>query len=198
MGGGPGTGPVGKHMPESAILARLREGPATVAYLGTSVTVQRSGYRPRTHDALQTETGHDPRATAAGVGAADSLAGLFLADVLVLPHKPDVCFIEFATIDAMTPTEQSELDLAIDALMHKLLAAGCRPCLLQPPLSGELAPLAEATGRRAIEVSQRFGIPLVRLDHHLESVMKAVANSATFLPRDGLLLGAAGAAAAAA
>lgn len=184
-------------MSESAVLARLRRGPGTVAYLGTSVSVQRSGFRPRVHTALEEETGHEHRSVLAGVGGADALAGVFAVDALVSPHKPDVCFVEFATNDARSTTPREDLDDALAGVVRKLLRSGCEPCLLQLPLQDGLAPRRDETQQRSIEVSQRLGVPLVRLDEHLGELADKGALSPADVLRDGLHLGSRGAQAAA-
>lgn len=142
-----------------AVLDRLRRGPATIAYLGTSVTVQRSGFRPRLHELLEEASGHRHRSVLAGVGGADSLAGAFLMDLLVIPHRPDVCVVEFATTDACSPLGEDELDAALEVVAASLLAGGCAPLLLALPR--EDAPRSPRARGRVAAVAARHGLACV-------------------------------------
>lgn len=63
-----------------------------IAYLGSSVTVQRrDGYRTRLHAALCERSGRPHRPVFAEVGGVGSISGLFLLDDLVLRHRPGLC-----------------------------------------------------------------------------------------------------------
>jgi hypothetical protein len=123
VSGGPGA-------PEDTDDLRTR-GPAPIAYLGASVTVQRrSGYRTPLHANLCRISGRPHLPVLAGVGGVGSISGLFLLDDLVLRHRPGLCFIEFATTDMVGLTPPDVLRPVLEALVCRLRAHGCEPCFL--------------------------------------------------------------------
>lgn len=110
--------------------ARLRREDCTIAYLGASVTVQKDGYRPRLHEQIRQATGRQHRPVAAGTGAMGSITGVFLMDRLVLPHSPDLCFVEYTTSDSAGTTPLEHLGPALEGIVCKLRDAGSEVCFL--------------------------------------------------------------------
>jgi lysophospholipase L1-like esterase len=113
---------------------RLRRKPLKIAYLGASITAQRRGWRPQLHEMLCRETGREHQSISACVGAIGSVSGAFLAEELVVPHEPDLCFVEFTAGDypgGHTPLR--DVEPAIDGILRKLREVGCRPVLVHLP-----------------------------------------------------------------
>ncbi len=109
---------------------RLRAEECTIAYMGASVTAQKDGYRPRLHELIRQGTGRDHRAVAAGLGAMGSISGVFLLDQLVLAHRPDLAFVEYATSDVAGTTPPGRLAAVLEGIVGKLRGGGCEPCFL--------------------------------------------------------------------
>lgn len=109
--------------------ARLAARPGKIGYFGASVTLQRTGYSPRLHEQLCRLWGHDHRRIAAGTGVG-SLSGAFLADELVVRHRPDLCFVEYFSGDLDGRTPPDCVGPAVESIVEKLLTIGCTPCLL--------------------------------------------------------------------
>ena len=109
---------------------RLRAKDSTIAYMGASVTAQKDGYRPRLHELLRQATGRDHRAVAAGLGAMGAITGVFLMDELVLAHRPELTFVEYATSDVAGTTPPDQLGAVLEGIVCKLRAGGCEPCFL--------------------------------------------------------------------
>src|SRR5437764_7249306 len=109
---------------------RLRNEPCTIAYLGASVTAQREGYSSRLHELLCRLWKQPHRMIWAGTGALGSLSGVFLMDELVVKHRPQLCFVEYATGDFCGRTPPEELGPAIEGIAQKLRDIGCEPCFL--------------------------------------------------------------------
>ena len=101
-----------------------------IGYVGNSVTAQRNGYRPRLHKKLIEHFGHPHIEIKAGLGAMGSAGCLFTLDTFVLPHRPDVCFIECAVGDYGTHQALDLTKAVIEAMVRSLMSAGCRPCVL--------------------------------------------------------------------
>jgi lysophospholipase L1-like esterase len=112
------------------VAARLRRAAGTIAYFGASVTAQRDGYRPRLAAALQAATGHEHRSINAGIGGVGSISGLFLMDRLVLPHRPDLCLVEFSVADRLGWTPPELLEPVLEAIICRLRSQGCEPCFV--------------------------------------------------------------------
>jgi hypothetical protein len=110
--------------------ARLRAEDCTIAYMGASVTAQRDGFRPRLHELLRRDTGRNHRAVAAALGAAGAITGVFLMDDLVLAHRPDLAFVEYATSDVAGTTPQAQLAPVLEGIVGKLRDVGCELCFL--------------------------------------------------------------------
>ncbi len=149
--------------------ARLRSRDCTIAYLGASVTAQADGYRPRLHEAICRLTGRDHRAVAAGTGAMGAITGVFLMDDLVLRHRPDLCFVEYATSDLAGTTPREHLEAAVEGIVGKLDDSGCATCFLyllrtdREP--GELRAVVDAYER----VAERHGLASIDAASELAS-----------------------------
>ena len=117
-----------------------------IAYLGSSVTVQRrEGYQPRLHAALCSALGRAHRPVRAAVGGTGSITGLYMLDDLVLYHAPELCVIEFVPTDAVGATPPAVLEAVLEALAPiRLRTHECEPCFL---LLGrrDSAPMLDAT-----------------------------------------------------
>ncbi len=112
------------------VIHRLSREDMTIAYLGASVTAQTKGYRPQLHELLSSTTGRAHRAVLAGTGAMGSISGVFLMDELVLPHRPDLCFVEYTTSDSTGTTPLSDLGAVLEGIVRKLRRIGCEACFL--------------------------------------------------------------------
>ncbi|HEX4521314.1 MAG TPA: SGNH/GDSL hydrolase family protein [Gaiellaceae bacterium] len=142
--------------------ARLRERPCTIAYLGASVTAQKDGYRPRLHALLSQATGHEHRAVAAGFGAMGSITGRFLMERFVMPHEPELAFVEYVTSDVAGTTPPELLRAALEGIVGRLREAGCEPCFLYLPrrdLDPRSSPVLEAYE----DVAAYHGVPSIDL-----------------------------------
>jgi hypothetical protein len=146
----------------SPIAARLAQGPATIAYLGNSVTAQRNGFRPHLHQWLIERFGHTHRAINAGFGGVGSIGSVATMDDLVLRHGPDLCFVECLTGDVGVG-DHAELGPAIEGIVRKLSAAQCAACFLLLPRA-DLDPSAH---HPLVElhrsIAEHHGVPLIDL-----------------------------------
>jgi hypothetical protein len=110
--------------------ARLRVKDCTIAYMGASVTAQRDGFRPLLHELLCRDTGRNHRAVAAALGATGAITGVCLMDDLVVAHRPDLAFVEYATSDIAGMTPRPQLAPVLEGIVGKLRDAGCEVCFL--------------------------------------------------------------------
>ena len=110
--------------------AKLRSEPCKIAYLGASMTAQRNGYRPKLHAALQAACAQQHAIVTAGISGSGSISGAFMIDKLVLAHRPDLCFVDFASRDAAAATVPPWVGPAVEGITLKLRSHGCQPCFL--------------------------------------------------------------------
>jgi len=139
---------------------RLRRQACTIAYMGASVTAQQDGYRPRLHALVRQATGHHHKAIGAGFGAMGSISGVFLMDELVLPHRPDLAFVEYATSDVAGTTPFELVGAALEGIVGKLRGAGCEPCFLYLHRR-DVDPRSCPVIRAYEEVADLHGVPSV-------------------------------------
>ncbi len=140
----------------------LRTAPVTIAYLGASVTAQQHGYRARLHAALCSALGQPHRSINAGIGGIGSISGAFLADDLVVAHRPALCFVEFTTGDAGDAARPELVAPGVEAIVLKLRRIGCAACLLHLPRADAAAAYRDALDRQE-QVAERHGIPSIDL-----------------------------------
>ena len=143
--------------------------PPPIAYLGSSVTVQRrDGYRPLLHAELCRRSGRPHRAINAGFGGVGSISGLFMVDDLVLRHRPSLCFVEFAPTDMLGLTPPDRLRAVLETLVVRLRNGGCEPCFL---LLGRLdsPPHRESTLATYRKVAASQGVACVDLADELDA-----------------------------
>jgi hypothetical protein len=113
--------------------AKLGRERLTVAYFGASVTAQREGYRPLLHRRLCDRFGQDHQPIFAAVGGIDVAAAVFLTDDLVIRHRPDLCLVEFTSVEPGSAGLLARAETAMDGVIVKLREIGCMPCLLHLP-----------------------------------------------------------------
>jgi hypothetical protein len=129
----PTTKPVARIVPRAgfgAAGAELSERPLSIAYFGASVTAQKEGYRPLLHERLRSRFGQDHDSVFAAIGGVDIVSAVFLVDEFVVRHDPDLCLIEFTSVEPRSGDRVAQAEAAMDGAVAKLRRAGCRPCLL--------------------------------------------------------------------
>jgi hypothetical protein len=141
--------------------------PSPIAYLGSSVTVQRHGYRPLLHAALCRESGRPHPPVFAGVGGVGAISGLFLLDDLVLRHRPAVCWIEFGPTDMAGDTPPDLLPAVLEAMVLRLREHECEPAFLLLPRFAA-TPLRDSTVAAYNEVAADHEVVCVDLVEQLE------------------------------
>jgi hypothetical protein len=173
------------------IPGRLRRAPCTIAYMGASVTAQKDGYRPRLHELLSQATGHDHRAVPAGLGAMGAITGVFLMDELVLPRRPDLTFVEYATSDIAGTTPPEHLGAVLEGIVGKLRAAGSEPCFLylhRADMRLGSSPIVDTYER----VADAHGVPSINVAEWMREAIDRGAVAADAVLRDVVHTTAAG------
>jgi hypothetical protein len=141
---------------------QLAEGPATIAYLGNSITRQRDGYRLPLHALLNERFGHEHRAINAGFGGVGSVASACTMDDMVIRHRPRLCFIETLTGD-MGVGVHTDTGPALEGMVHKLGAIGASACFLHLPRQGADFSDANPVARTHFALAAHYRIPIVDL-----------------------------------
>ena len=140
---------------------RLRSEPCKIAYLGASVTVQRNGYRPMLHASLEAICTHRHASVTAGISGSGSISGVFVMDDLVLAHRPDLCFVEFASRDGAGRTAPDWVGPAVEGIVLKLRRQGCQPCFLYLYRADERRCAYGAVRAAHERVAARYGVPSI-------------------------------------
>jgi lysophospholipase L1-like esterase len=164
--------------------AKLRSEPCKIAYLGASITAQRKGYRPRLHEALQAATGQEHAIVTAGISGSGSISGAFMMDKLVLAHRPDLCFVDFASRDAAAPTMPPWVGPAAEGIALKLRSHGCQPCFLymyrRDEGRGVYGPVQSAWE----EVAAHYGVPSIDVATHVRDAVASGSITLDAILRD--------------
>ncbi len=137
----------------------------TVAYFGGSITWGATASDPlktswRALVTSELETLHPQariRAVDAAIGGQPSKLGVFRMDRDVLPHKPDLCFVEFAVNDWGAPDSQETME----GVIRKLRA--CRPDMaVVLVLIGSNAAYDRSPSQdRQLELAAHYGLPVI-------------------------------------
>lgn len=146
--------------------------PLTIAYLGHSVTAQRSGYRSRLHALLDAHLSDDETSTAVSpshravngaLGGVGSLVSACLMDYLVIPHAPRLCLVEGNVADAGGATPRDWIGPSVEGIVRQLLAHHIEPVmLLLPTNTAEQHDLLEV--RQIYErVCQHYSVAIIDL-----------------------------------
>lgn len=156
------------------VAATLSSGPATIAYFGASVTVQRSGYRPRLHEALRRRFGQDHRSVNASIGGVGPVSALYFLDRLVLPNEPTLCLVEYASGDYRSAIPLEDISGAVDEIVARLRDGGCTPCIIHTYRS-QWDRRCEDVIAAWEEVADRRGVPTIDL---ASTFLEAIAGGA--------------------
>lgn len=149
--------------------------PRSIAYLGNSLTVQKTGYRPALHQRLEQHWETPLQQVNAGLGGVGSLACACLLDLLVRRHQPDLCLIECSAADMLGATSPAQIGPSVDTIVRELLAAGVEPVLLHLPWRRSMPAQQASTLGTYQRVADHYGIRSVSLWDR-------------WLPHDGALL----------
>jgi hypothetical protein len=167
-----------------AVFDRLSQGPATIAYLGLSVTAQRDGFRPRLHAGIERMTGHAHRAINAGVGGVGSISMTFLMDQLVVAHRPALCFIECTTGDIDGRTPVADAPRAIEGILRKLAAIDCAACILHLYRREQSRQTPHPVFAGYEHVADHYGIPSIDVGRQIAADVSGGSADADALFRD--------------
>lgn len=95
--------------------------------MGSSVTVQKEGYRIFLQQYLREYFQQEHLEICAAIGGVRAITGVFTMDEDVINHAPDLCFIEYMVSDRIeVNTPQTEIGKAIEGIVRKLRKIGCQ------------------------------------------------------------------------
>ena len=169
-----GLGPVG---------ATLSSEPTTIAYYGASVTAQRTGYRPRLHEALRRRFGQDHRSVNASIGGVGAVSALFFLDQLALRYKPALCLVEYASGDYRSSIPLEDITGAADEIVARLRDHGSTPCFIHSYRS-QWDRRCDDVVAAWEEVADRRGVPTIDLASTLREAIASGALEERDLLRD--------------
>ncbi|GEP98192.1 SGNH/GDSL hydrolase family protein [Chitinophaga cymbidii] len=152
----------------NAFFAKLESGkPVVVAYLGGSITAA-PGYRVQTEKWLRSAYPASTIKTInAGVGGTGSSLGAFRLDADVLPHQPDLVFVEFAVND--NGGDSLTICRAMEGIVRKIKTHDPQTdiCFLytinEPMVAGFQKGVLPASMRYMQVIADYYGLPSINL-----------------------------------
>ncbi len=118
---------------------KLNFGVCKIAYMGSSVTVQKEGYRIFLQKFLREHFAQEHLEICAAIGGVGAITGVFTMDEDVIDYAPDLCFIEYMVSDRIeVNTPQSEIGKAIEGIVRKLNQIDCKIIFLYRYIEQEL------------------------------------------------------------
>ena len=149
---------------------QLAAKPCKIAYLGASVTAQKQGYRSALHYQLCQHYQQPHVEINGAIGGVISGAAVFLMDDTILQYKPDICFVEYSTIDMAWNDRQ--IVPAIEGMVRKLRAIDCQICFLYLyRTKQEFAKFNQVISWHE-EVAEFYGIPSINVGRYVEDGLK--------------------------
>lgn len=159
----------------STLDQKMKQGTCKIAFLGNSVTAQKSGYVHDLQELLNTVSGQKHTYIQAGLGGIGSLATCFITDDFVSRHKPDICFIECTVADIGYATPQRYLDAAVSGIVEKLMITGTQIYFLHLYCAGIAHSNAMNTMDVYEAVANRYSIPSIYVGKSIaDSIAKGI------------------------
>ena len=110
-----------------------------VAYMGSSVTVQKEGYRIFLQQFLREYFHQEHLEICAAIGGVGAITGVFTMDEDVVNYAPELCFVEYMVSDRIEDnTPQSEIGKVIEGIVRKLNKIDCQIVFLYRYLDRKL------------------------------------------------------------
>ncbi|MDJ0569651.1 MAG: hypothetical protein QNJ53_11460 [Pleurocapsa sp. MO_192.B19] len=110
---------------------RLNNKSCRIAYLGSSVTVQKEGYRFFLQKMLCEHSKKQHLEINASIGDTGSITAVFTMEEDVVPYKPDVCFVEYMVSDRVeSNVPPDKIGASIEGIVRKLYAIDCEVIFL--------------------------------------------------------------------
>jgi hypothetical protein len=98
-----------------------------IAYMGSSVTVQKEGYRIFVQQFFQDYFNQEHLEIEAAIGGVGSITGVFTMNEDVINYAPDLCFVEYMASDRIEAnTPQSEIGKVAEGIVRKLQEINCQ------------------------------------------------------------------------
>jgi GDSL-like lipase/acylhydrolase family protein len=165
------------------VATELSHRPAAIAYFGASVTVQRNGYRPRLHGALQSRFGQEHRSVNGSIGGVGPVSSIFFLDQLVLPYEPALCLVEYASGDYRSGIPIEDISGAAEEIVVRLRDRGSTPCFIHT-YRAQWDRRCDEVVAAWEEIAARHGVPTIDLAWTLREAIAAGALEGGELLRD--------------
>ncbi len=94
-----------------------------IAFLGNSVTAQKTGYVHFIQEFFDSYNGKNNVYIKAGLGGIGSLGLCFVVEDFVCRHKPDICFVDCSIADMGLATPFQYIESAVSGIIEKLRQA---------------------------------------------------------------------------
>lgn len=150
--------------------SKLKKEVCKIAYLGASVTAQKQGYRPFLHQWFQDYFQQSHVEINGAIGGVISGAAVFLMDDTVIQYKPDLCFIEYSTVDMSW--NSPEVSYAIEGMVRKLKAIDCQICFLYLYRQDREFNASNSVISMYERIAEFYNIPSINVGKYIEVGLK--------------------------
>lgn len=153
-----------------SLQSKLTSGICKIAYMGSSVTVQKEGYRPYLQQWFRDYFGTDHLEIAAGIGGVGSMTGVFTMNEDVVQYRPDLCFVEYMVSDRENRrTPANKIEKVVEGIVRKLLFINCEVIFLYRYIEKNgVDRLYEKTMLKHERVADHYGIPSINLCQYIQ------------------------------
>lgn len=149
---------------------KLKNQICKIAYLGASVTAQKQGYRPFLHQWFQDYFQQSHVEINGAIGGVISGAAVFLMDDTVIQHKPDLCFIEYSTVDMSW--NSPEISYAVEGMVRKLKAIDCQVCFLYLYRRDQQFNWSNSVISMYEKIAEFYDLPSINVGKYVEACLR--------------------------
>ena len=153
----------------SNLAEQLKNYTGKIAYLGATPTAQQDGYMLLLQEKLNKYFQQSHIAISAANGGITSNAAVFAMDRDVIKHQPDLCFIEYSSVDM---GKGYEVGRAIEGMVKKLIAINCQICFLYLYQQGQKFDGSDPILSEYEKIAEFYGIPSINVGKYIEEYVK--------------------------
>ena len=170
----------------NGLTKKLNSDRCKIAYMGSSVTVQKEGYRIFLQQFLRDYFHQEHLEILAAIGGVGSITGVFTMDEDVIRYAPDLCVIEYMVSDRIEAnTPQAEIGKVIEGIVRKLRQVNCQIIFLYRYLEQNLINERYTDALNEYEkIAQHYNITSINFGTYIQASIDAQKYSHEHLFKD--------------